>query len=260
MDHPGVARRPVSRAEMHTPHAPAGTTLSADPFTRGPSPAKTRARSGPPPRTGIARSTTASNVSMRVGLFACGLLLLGGGGLAYVLNQDRTPASPPGTSGATEATLGQAVSIRPETPRQLAPGAAGPSQSSELEALRHRAEEAEARMQLAQERAAASQARMAAVEAGLAAERNRTAASSSASSTRQPTASERAAGGNTVILGQGANLREQPQSAADVIRVLPRGTALQIFGRAPGGWYQVGMEEPWGWIHGSRLEEPRRAY
>ena len=56
----------------------------------------------------------------------------------------------------------------------------------------------------------------------------------------------------------GANLRASPQGGA-VLRVLPRSSTLQVFGEAPGGWYQVGQDgTAWGWLHVSVLEGPAR--
>jgi hypothetical protein len=34
---------------------------------------------------------------------------------------------------------------------------------------------------------------------------------------------------------------------------------LQVFGEAPGGWYQVGQDgTAWGWLHASVLDGPAR--
>ena len=56
----------------------------------------------------------------------------------------------------------------------------------------------------------------------------------------------------------GANLRAAPQ-AGEVLRVVARSTTLQVFGEAPGGWYQVGQGgTAWGWVHSSVLEGPAR--
>ena len=43
---------------------------------------------------------------------------------------------------------------------------------------------------------------------------------------------------------------------AKVLRTLPRGLELQLSGRAPGGWLQVGDAEPWGWVHSSLTTTP----
>lgn len=50
------------------------------------------------------------------------------------------------------------------------------------------------------------------------------------------------------------NLRASPSGGGEVLRVVPRGSQLTVFGQAPGGWFQVGEAEPWGWVHGSMLE------
>jgi hypothetical protein len=56
----------------------------------------------------------------------------------------------------------------------------------------------------------------------------------------------------TASVRSAANLRAQP--GGEVLRVVPRGATLDVFDEAPGGWYQVGEGEPWGWVHGSLLE------
>jgi len=67
-----------------------------------------------------------------------------------------------------------------------------------------------------------------------------------------------AAGGaqRSVTLRQGANLRGGPGSDHPVLRTLPRGTVMQVFRETPGGWYQVGDTQPWGWMHISMLVAP----
>jgi hypothetical protein len=51
------------------------------------------------------------------------------------------------------------------------------------------------------------------------------------------------------------NVRSGPSGANEVVRVVPRASALQVFGEAPGGWVQVGEGgEAWGWLHNSMLE------
>ena len=58
----------------------------------------------------------------------------------------------------------------------------------------------------------------------------------------------------TVVMRQNGNLRANPHGGGEVLRVLPRGATLRVFGEAPGGWYQVGEgNAPAGWIHGSML-------
>jgi len=60
----------------------------------------------------------------------------------------------------------------------------------------------------------------------------------------------------SVTIGQraGANVRNRPSGAGEVLMVAPRGATLQVFAVAPGGWVQVGEGTPWGWVHGSLLE------
>lgn len=48
------------------------------------------------------------------------------------------------------------------------------------------------------------------------------------------------------------NLRTAP--GGPVIGTIPRGTTLQVFDMAPGGWFLVGEAEPAGWVHVSGLE------
>jgi hypothetical protein len=56
----------------------------------------------------------------------------------------------------------------------------------------------------------------------------------------------------SVTMRQNGNLHSEPHGPA--IRVVPQGTAMRIFARASGGWYQVGDTAPWGWIHESMLD------
>jgi hypothetical protein len=56
----------------------------------------------------------------------------------------------------------------------------------------------------------------------------------------------------TVTMLQNGNLHATPQG--EVVRVVPKGTTLSIFGEAPGGWYEVGDTSPWGWVHSSLVE------
>jgi hypothetical protein len=51
------------------------------------------------------------------------------------------------------------------------------------------------------------------------------------------------------------NIRAHPSGGGAVLRIVPRGATLQVFGEAPGGWLQVGEGgEPWGWLHSSLLD------
>lgn len=51
-----------------------------------------------------------------------------------------------------------------------------------------------------------------------------------------------------------ANIRAEPNGQGTVLRVAPRGSILQVFDEAPGGWLMVGETEPWGWVHASLLD------
>ncbi len=53
----------------------------------------------------------------------------------------------------------------------------------------------------------------------------------------------------SITMRQNANVHASPHGAS--VRVVPQGTALRIFGQAPGGWYEVGDTAPWGWVHES---------
>ena len=88
-----------------------------------------------------------------------------------------------------------------------------------------------------------------------------TAPSTAGSSTDLPTPTE--AGGKAsarelerLLVRSPANLRERPQAGSQVLRTLPRGLELQLHGRAPGGWLQVGDAMPWGWVHSSLTTTP----
>jgi hypothetical protein len=59
-----------------------------------------------------------------------------------------------------------------------------------------------------------------------------------------------------LLMRSPANLRERPQAGSPVLRTLPRGLELQLHGRAPGGWLQVGDAVPWGWVHSSLTATP----
>jgi hypothetical protein len=59
-----------------------------------------------------------------------------------------------------------------------------------------------------------------------------------------------------LLIRSPANLRERPQAGSLVLRTLPRGLELQLHGRAPGGWLQVGDAVPWGWVHSSLTATP----
>jgi hypothetical protein len=56
----------------------------------------------------------------------------------------------------------------------------------------------------------------------------------------------------------GANIRTAPRGG-EVVRTVPRASTLQVFGEAPGGWYQVGQGGTvWGWVHASVLDGAAR--
>jgi hypothetical protein len=58
-----------------------------------------------------------------------------------------------------------------------------------------------------------------------------------------------------VTVRQPANLRTAADGQANVLRVVPRGETLRVYGRAPNGWVHVGDTEARGWLHTSRLGE-----
>jgi uncharacterized protein YgiM (DUF1202 family) len=59
--------------------------------------------------------------------------------------------------------------------------------------------------------------------------------------------------GSTVTIRQRGNLRTGPGSSHSVIRTIPSGTVVRVFGHEAGGWYLIGDTAPWGWMHESRL-------
>jgi hypothetical protein len=65
---------------------------------------------------------------------------------------------------------------------------------------------------------------------------------------------------NTVMVSSRspANLRSATRGG-EVIRTVPAASTLEVYGEAPGGWYQVGERgNAMGWVHASVLEMPRR--
>ena len=50
------------------------------------------------------------------------------------------------------------------------------------------------------------------------------------------------------------NIRSSPAGGGAVIRIVPRASSLRVFAEAPGGWRQVGEDQPIGWVHESMLE------
>jgi hypothetical protein len=57
----------------------------------------------------------------------------------------------------------------------------------------------------------------------------------------------------TVTMRQDANIRTVPHGNA--VGVAPRGSSLRVFSEAPGGWLEVGETAPFGWVHGSMVEQ-----
>jgi hypothetical protein len=57
----------------------------------------------------------------------------------------------------------------------------------------------------------------------------------------------------TTTAAHPVNIRAHPGGDGAVVRIVPRASELRVFGEAPGGWFQVGEEQPFGWVHGSML-------
>lgn len=51
-----------------------------------------------------------------------------------------------------------------------------------------------------------------------------------------------------------ANIRSAPDLSAPVVRSMPRRSVLRVFGEAPGGWFHVGVTEPFGWVNAAALQ------
>jgi hypothetical protein len=51
-----------------------------------------------------------------------------------------------------------------------------------------------------------------------------------------------------------SNIRASPDLGAPVARSAAPSTTLKVFGKTPGGWFQVGDDQPFGWIHQSALK------
>jgi hypothetical protein len=58
----------------------------------------------------------------------------------------------------------------------------------------------------------------------------------------------------TTTTAHPVNIRSQPGGGGAVVRIVPRASTLHVFGEAPGGWLQVGEDQPFGWVHGSMLD------
>ena len=65
-----------------------------------------------------------------------------------------------------------------------------------------------------------------------------------------------AGGGRQVTTSQAhpVNIRNSPGGGGAVVRVVPRASTLRVFNEAPGGWLEVGEEQPFGWVHSSVLD------
>lgn len=70
---------------------------------------------------------------------------------------------------------------------------------------------------------------------------------------RAPTPQVRATGTVTTTSAHPVNIRNSPAGGGAVVRVVPRASVLRIFNEAPGGWLQVGEEQPIGWLHNSMV-------
>ncbi|TCZ64907.1 SH3 domain-containing protein [Roseicella aquatilis] len=58
----------------------------------------------------------------------------------------------------------------------------------------------------------------------------------------------------TTTAAHPVNIRNQPGGGGAVVRIVPRASTLRVFGEAPGGWLQVGEDQPFGWVHGSMID------
>ncbi|MBL6455808.1 SH3 domain-containing protein [Belnapia sp. T6] len=58
----------------------------------------------------------------------------------------------------------------------------------------------------------------------------------------------------TTTAAHPVNIRSQPGGGGAVVQIVPRASNLRVFGEAPGGWLQVGEDQPFGWVHGSMLD------
>jgi hypothetical protein len=67
----------------------------------------------------------------------------------------------------------------------------------------------------------------------------------------QPSSSQ---GSVTTTAAHPVNVRSSPAGGGAIVRIVPRSSVLRVFGDAPGGWLQVGEEQPIGWLHESMLE------
>ncbi|MFL5284700.1 MAG: hypothetical protein ACJ8AW_27875 [Rhodopila sp.] len=68
---------------------------------------------------------------------------------------------------------------------------------------------------------------------------------------RQPAPTSLPASG-TIVMRHAGNIHVSPQG--EILRVEPRGKELRVFGKAPGGWLQIGDTEANGWVHSSMIQ------
>ena len=69
-----------------------------------------------------------------------------------------------------------------------------------------------------------------------------------------PPATARPTGTVTTTAAHPVNIRNSPAGGGAVIRIVPRASSLRVFAEAPGGWRQVGEDQPIGWVHEFMLE------
>ncbi len=72
--------------------------------------------------------------------------------------------------------------------------------------------------------------------------------------TMSATADGRTNSAERMVTRQTANVREAPNLRAGVVRTIPLGTVIHVFGRS-NGWVQVGENGPWGWVSSSLLNQ-----
>jgi uncharacterized protein YgiM (DUF1202 family) len=53
---------------------------------------------------------------------------------------------------------------------------------------------------------------------------------------------------------QAVNMRSAPDNLSPVVRIVPQGTVMTVFGRRD-GWVQVGDSTPWGWVYSGLLSD-----
>jgi hypothetical protein len=58
----------------------------------------------------------------------------------------------------------------------------------------------------------------------------------------------------TTTTAHPVNIRSHPRGGGAVVRVVPRASVLRVFGEAPGGWFEMGEDRPFGWVHGTMLQ------